>query len=55
VSNALDQKATEIARNWSAGMDSRFKSGVDVTIGVEYNLVRALLSEYFGLFDGAQQ
>jgi ubiquinone/menaquinone biosynthesis C-methylase UbiE len=55
VSNALDQKATEIARNWSAGMDSRFKSGVDVTIGVEYNLVRVLLSEYFGLFDGAQQ
>jgi SAM-dependent methyltransferase len=55
VSNALDQKSTEIARGWSAELADKFKAGTDVTVGAEYNLVRALLSRYFGIFSEGRQ
>lgn len=55
VSNALDQKATEIARSWSAGIADKYKEGTDVTVGAEYNLVRVLLSRYFGIFSEGQR
>ena len=46
----LDREAVAIARSWSAGCDFKIKHGVDVTIGVEYSLVAALLAKYFGVF-----
>jgi SAM-dependent methyltransferase len=55
LSHALDQKSTEIARSWSAGVADKFKEGTDVTVGAEYNLVRALLSRYFGVFSEGQR
>jgi hypothetical protein len=51
----IDQRATEIARSWAAGASFRFKEGVDVTVGAEYNLVKALLETHFGIFKGARQ
>jgi SAM-dependent methyltransferase len=49
---SIDRQAVEIARNWCAAGEFRMQSGVDVSLGVEYFLVRDLLSKYFGLFSG---
>jgi SAM-dependent methyltransferase len=51
----LDQCATQIARGWAAGAPFRFKDGIDVTVGTEYQLVRALLTHHFGLFNGGRK
>ncbi|MBC8745375.1 MULTISPECIES: class I SAM-dependent methyltransferase [Paraburkholderia] len=51
----IDQRASEIARGWAADAPFRFKDGVDVTVGVEYNLVKALLEKHFGMFTGGRQ
>lgn len=51
----IDRRATGIARGWAAGAPFRFKDGVDVSVGAEYNLVKALLETHFGIFDGGRQ
>ncbi|WP_296662689.1 class I SAM-dependent methyltransferase [Paraburkholderia sp.] len=51
----LDRQATQIARDWATGASFRVKDGVDVTVGTEYNLVKALLEKYFGIFNGGRQ
>ncbi|HMD73663.1 MAG TPA: class I SAM-dependent methyltransferase [Steroidobacteraceae bacterium] len=48
----LDREVVAIARSWSAGCDFKIKHGVDVTVGIEYSLVAALLAKYFGVFGG---
>lgn len=49
---ALDNQAIKMARNWGIPADERFKDGVDITRGTEYDLVRALFEKYFGIFTG---
>lgn len=51
----IDQQAVNISRGWAAGAPFRFKEGVDVAIGAEYDLVKALLEKHFGIFDGGRQ
>lgn len=51
----IDFQAVEIARNWAAGSESRFKHGVDITFGSQYGLVKALLTKHFKLFAGGDQ
>ncbi len=51
----IDQHATRIARGWAEGAPFRFKDGIDVSIGAEYDLVKALLEKHFGIFDGGRQ
>lgn len=51
----IDQRATSIARGWAAGAPFRFKDGVDVGLGAEYDLVKALLQKHFGIFNGGRQ
>ena len=51
----IDQRATGIARGWAAGAPFRIKDGIDVSVGAEYNLVKALLETHFGIFDGGRQ
>jgi len=51
----LDAQATDLTRNWSTGTDFRFKHGVDLTLGTQYELVRALLERHFGIFKGGRQ
>lgn len=51
----IDQRATGIARGWAAGAPFRFKEGVDISIGAEYDLVKALLEKHFGIFGGGRQ
>jgi len=51
----IDRHATNIARGWAAGAPFRFKDGIDVSIGSEYDLVKALLEKHFGIFDGGRQ
>jgi SAM-dependent methyltransferase len=51
----VDLQATGIARGWAEGATFRFKNGVDVAIGAEYDLVKALLKKHFGIFDGGRQ
>ncbi|HWJ34470.1 MAG TPA: class I SAM-dependent methyltransferase [Steroidobacteraceae bacterium] len=48
----IDRQAVEIARTWSTKSSFKFHSGVDVTLGMEYFLVRDLLTKYFGMFGG---
>lgn len=47
----VDAEATGIARRWSAGCPSRVKDSTDVTLGVDYFLVRSLLEDYYRAFD----
>ena len=51
----IDQRATNIARGWAAGAPFRFKDGIDVSVGTEYHLVKALLETRFGIIDGGRQ
>lgn len=51
----IDQHATGIARGWAAGAPFRLKNGIDVSIGSEYDLVKALLEKHFAIFDGGRQ
>jgi len=51
----IDERATRIARGWAEGAPFRIKDGIDVTIGAEYDLVKALLQNHFGIFDGGRQ
>jgi hypothetical protein len=51
----IDQRATSIARGWAADAPFRFKHGVDVALGLEYKLVKALLEKHFGMFNGGRQ
>ena len=51
----IDREATLIAREWSAGCPDRVKESIDVTVGTDYFLVRALLEDYYGLFQRADR
>lgn len=51
----IDERATRIARGWAAGAPFRIKDGIDVAMGTEYELVKALLQKHFGIFDGGRQ
>jgi len=51
----IDRETTEIARGWSAAAAFKFKDGVDVTVGTEYSLIKALLEKHFGVFGGGRQ
>ena len=49
----IDRQSVSIARNWSNACDGKFKHGVDVTLAMEYFLVRDLLAKYFRIFPGS--
>ena len=49
----IDREATSIAREWSAGCQARIRESIDVTVGADYFLVRALLEDYYGRFQKA--
>jgi SAM-dependent methyltransferase len=51
----IDRRATDIARGWAGGAAFRFKEGIDVTMGAEYRLVKALLEKHFDVFKGGRQ
>jgi SAM-dependent methyltransferase len=51
----IDRQAVEIARSWSTTSTFKFRSDVDVTLGMEYFLVRDLLAKYFGVFGGRSE
>ena len=46
----IDRDVTRIARQWSEGAQGRYRHGTDVTLSVDYVVVRRLLEDYLGWF-----
>lgn len=51
----VDSQVMVIARQWSAPCEFKLHQGVDVTLGMQYDLVRVLLAKHYGVFGEAPQ
>lgn len=51
----VDLQVMELTRGWMEGADFRFKRGVDITLGSQYELARALLEKHFCIFSGEKR
>lgn len=47
----IDEDVTTLARQWSAACADRLRDGLDVTVAVDYELVRQLLEQHHGRFE----
>lgn len=46
----IDEEVTALARDWSGACVERWRDGLDVTVAVDYELVRQLLEQHHGRF-----
>jgi hypothetical protein len=47
----IDEDVTALARQWSAACADRWRDGLDVSVAVDYDLVRELLEQHYGRFE----
>lgn len=51
LANQVDREATRLAREWSDGCPERVLDGTDLTVSLDYGLVRGILEQYFDLYE----
>lgn len=55
ANDITDERALALARGWSDGCHTKYYQGVDVTRGIEYHLVEALLKKHYRIFGEGPQ